>query len=124
MLSSTPSSYSSCSEPPSTRKKAADIVIPNHWRPEIEQCIHDKCFSDRARNEVVRTLVNQLFAMSSKPSRGDCEQLARKLILVYPFARDDLGNGYVSRAHALINDVVVVSPTLALLPNRVEPMFS
>ena len=94
-LSSTPPSGSSYSETPTSRKKAADIVIPDHWRPEIEQCIEEKCFSDSARNEVVRTLVNQSFTTSSKPSRNNCEQLARKLILVYPFAKDDLGNGYV-----------------------------
>lgn len=75
-----------------------DIVIPDHWRPEIEQCIEDMNFSDSARNEVVRTLVNLLFITSGKPSRDDCEQLARKLILVYPFAKDDLGNGYVRMA--------------------------
>lgn len=74
----------------------ADMTIPDHWRPEVEQCIADNCFTDSARNEVVRTLVNQLFCRSSKPTRQECEKMARKLILAYPFAKDDLGNGYVS----------------------------
>ena len=40
--------------------------------------------------------MNQLFARASKPTRFQCEDLARKLILKYPFVKDDMGNGYVS----------------------------
>lgn len=45
---------------------------------------------------MIRALVHQLFAKSRKPTRSQCEDLARKLILKYPFVKDDLGNGYVS----------------------------
>ena len=31
-----------------------------------------------------------------RPSRAQCEDLARQFILKYPFAKDDLGSGYVS----------------------------
>ena len=31
-----------------------------------------------------------------KPIRNHCEQVARKLILKYPFMKDDMGDGYVS----------------------------
>lgn len=31
----------------------------------------------------------------SKPSRRQCEQAARVLILQYPFLKDDLGPGYM-----------------------------
>ena len=98
------STPSICSTSPSIDEAPAPrnsgLIIPDHWRSEIELCIEDKCFTDSARNQVVRTLVNQLFAKSSKPTRSDCEKVARKLILVYPFARDNLGNGYVSIYHA------------------------
>ena len=85
---STISVFSSGASTPSSRR--SDIIIPDHWRPEIESCLKE---DDSARNEIVRTLVNQLFARSSKPTRSQCEELARRLILKYPFV---MGNGYVS----------------------------
>ena len=45
---------------------------------------------------MVRSLVNLLFAKDTKPSRANCENLARRLILKYPFLKDDMGIGYVS----------------------------
>ncbi len=72
------------------------VDVPNHWRPEVEECIKTCCLSDSARSEIVRVLVTQLFARSRKPSRVDCEHHARKLILKYPFMKDDMGYGYVS----------------------------
>ena len=79
---------------PSTRLGGA--IIPDHWQPEIESCLKEECLTDSARNEIVRSLVNQLFARASKPTRSQCEKLARKLILKHPFVKDDMGNGYVS----------------------------
>ena len=73
-----------------------ELVISQHWWPEVEQCIKDKILSERARNEIIRTMVNLSFTRSRKPCRYDCGSLTRKLILVYPFMIDDLGNGYVS----------------------------
>ena len=70
--------------------------IPSHWRPEVEVCLNEKCINDSARNMMVRSLVNLLFAKDTKPSRANCENLARRLILKYPFLKDDMGNGYVS----------------------------
>ena len=32
----------------------------------------------------------------NKPTTSLCDEMARKLILKYPFVKDDLGNGYVS----------------------------
>ena len=72
------------------------ISIPDHWRPEVEQCIVTKNLTGSVRNEIVRTLVHLLFSKFKKPSRINCEEFARKLILKYPFMKDDLGNGYVS----------------------------
>ena len=89
----TPTSVSSTSASSASK---SGIDIPDHWRPEVELCLQDKCLSSGARNEIVRTLVNLLFARDTKPSRFQCEELARKLIMKYPFVKDDLGNGYVS----------------------------
>lgn len=81
----------------STNSVSCDsLEIPSHWRPEVEECIKERYLSDTARLEIVRVLVTQLFARSTKPSRPDCERYGRKLILKYPFMRDDRGNGYVS----------------------------
>lgn len=90
---STISVSSSASTTPNSRR---DIVIPDHWRPEVEACLKEKCLTSGARNEIVRSLVNQLFTRASKPTRVQCEELARKLILKYPFVKDDMGTGYVS----------------------------
>ena len=73
----------------STCSSSSDsFLIHDHWRPEVEVCIKDKSVNPSARNEIVRTLVTQLFSM--------CEEGSRKLILKYPFLKDHMGNGYVS----------------------------
>ena len=66
------------------------------WRPDVEVCIREKNLNDSARDEIVRHLVNLLFSYSTKPTCADCDQLARKLIVTYPWMRDDMGSGYVS----------------------------
>ena len=71
-------------------------MIPQHWRPEVEECFRNQCLTASARNEIVRTLVSILFSKSSRPTRSDCEVMGRKMILKYPFTKDDLGCGYVS----------------------------
>lgn len=73
-----------------------EFKIPDHWRPEVEQAIKDRSLNPSVRSVVVRTLVDHLFEMSNKPGTQQCEEVARKLILKYPFFKDDLGNGYVS----------------------------
>ena len=71
-------------------------VIPEHWRPEVEECLKQQCLTPKAIDEITRILVNVLFSRVPKPSRVDCDAIARKLILKYPCAKDDLGCGYVS----------------------------
>ena len=52
------------------------------------------------RNDIVRTLVILTISkVVSKPSRSNCEQVARLLILKYPFKKDDVGDGYVSQVY-------------------------
>ncbi len=81
----------------STTPKSQDkVLIPEHWRPEVECCIREKHLNDSSRNEIVRVLVSQLFSVTTKPTRAQCEDLGRKFIMKYPFSKDDLGNGYVS----------------------------
>ena len=70
--------------------------LPDQWRPHVEDCIAMKKLDDSARNEIVRSTVQVLFTKYKKPSRTSCDDFARKLILKYPFMKDDLGNGYVS----------------------------
>lgn len=94
--SATPSVASALSDSLSPPPVQGEIQIPNHWRPEVDECLAEKSLSDSARHEIVRTLVNLLFARTTKPTRHDCEHLARKLIMKHPFLKDDLGNGYVS----------------------------
>ena len=60
------------------------------------QVIKNKTLTDSARNEVVRSLANLLFTVSSKPSHPHCNDLAKKFIMKYPSSKDELGNGYVS----------------------------
>ena len=73
------------------------IDIPTHWHPETQQRLETKAVSDEARNYIIRRLVTLLIAKyGSKPSRRQCEQASRALILQYPFLEDDLGPGYVS----------------------------
>lgn len=88
-----------------SRSSSSEIVIPDHWRPEIEQCISEKNISDSARNEIVRILVSILFFKFSKPTTSQCADVARKFILKYPFAKDDLGNGYQSWADKMVERV-------------------
>ena len=45
----------------------------------------------------MRTLVTLTIAkIGPKPTRNQCQQVARKLILQCPFMKDDIGDGYVS----------------------------
>ena len=67
-------------------------------------------FSPSTQNQIVRILVSQLFCHSTKPTRLHCEDLERKFILKYPFAKDNLGNGYVSQKqlHNFINHFFIL----------------
>ena len=55
-----------------------------------------KKITETARFEIVRALVNIMFTKYPRPGRRDCDYVARKLVLKYPFLRDSMGNGYVS----------------------------
>jgi len=72
------------------------VKIPAHWRPDTLKCIKQKLLSSDSRNDIVRTLVSIMMSkVGAKPTRGQCEQVARDLILKYPFMKDDIGDGYV-----------------------------
>ena len=64
---------------PTSPQDVATLLIPHNWRPEAMWSIKRKCLTDSARNEVVRSLVNMLFTIAIKPSRSQCNDLARKL---------------------------------------------
>ena len=81
----------------SSSSKSHLIDVPTHWHAETQHCLDTKAVSDEARNDIIRTLVTLLIGKyGSKPSRRQCEQASRALILQYPFLKDDLGPGYVS----------------------------
>ena len=44
------------------------ITIPDHWHPEVEDCLHKKCLTLNARQEIVCTVASQLFAKCQRPT--------------------------------------------------------
>ena len=71
--------------------------IPSHWRPEVVKCIEDKKLTKEGRNFIIRTLITLMMArIGPKVTKNHCELVSRKLILKYPFMKDDMGSGYVS----------------------------
>ena len=61
------------------------------------KCIEEKKLTPRSRKEIVQTLVTLLITnVGSNVGRAECETVARRLILKYPFMRDDIGTAYVS----------------------------
>ena len=50
------------------------------------------------RNEIVRDLVTQMFAIQTKPDRAFCTTVAKSLVKKYPLLKDNGRNvtGYVS----------------------------
>ena len=68
------------------------------WKPHVNACIERKELTDGARIEIVQRLVDILFSKSRKPARNDCVEMGRKLIMAYPWMKDDgrLGPSYVS----------------------------
>ena len=90
-----PGSLSSVSTTPSRSDK---VCIPDFWREDTQRCIDEGVLDDASRSDIVRTLVTLLVSKyGPKPGRMRLEELGRALILKYPFMKDDLGNGYVSR---------------------------
>ena len=67
MLSPTPSSSSTptqslTSGPSDSVTTHGESEIPTHWSLEVAECLAEKRLSDSACHEVVRALVNLLFA--------------------------------------------------------------
>ena len=72
------------------------VVIPSVWRDDTQASIDAKFLDTDVRN-ISRTLTTLLTAkVRSHPRSQEIEQVARNLILKYPFMKDDLGSGYVS----------------------------
>ena len=89
-------SVSSISTTPS-RSETGTVQIPDYWREDTQDCLDEGILNETSRGDIVRTLATLLVAKHGpKPGRARCEELARQLILKYPFVKDDLGSGYVS----------------------------
>jgi len=74
-----------------------NFEIPAHWRPEVNKCIDNKELTPEGRNFITRTLVTLTMSrVGPKLTKSHCELVAQKLILKYPFMKDDIGNVYVS----------------------------
>ena len=87
-------SISSISTAPSRSER---VLIPDYWREETQDCLDEGILNETSRGDMTRTLVTLMVAKyGPKPGRARCEDLARQLILKYPFVKDDLGTGYVS----------------------------
>ena len=97
----------SLSSATSLNKKVSTTAfqIPDTWRPSIMQCLRKETDEERRleldtsrRNEVVRDLVTQMFAIDPKPNSAFAALVAKKLVRKYPFMRDigDKVSGYVS----------------------------
>ncbi len=66
-----------------------------------EKC---KLLTTATRNEIVRDLVTQMYAHTSKPDRPFCTVVAKSLVKKYPFMKDAGRNvsGYVSKPGMLL----------------------
>ena len=77
--------------------RSSDFIMPEKWRDDTQTCIDAKVLNKESRNDITRTLVTLIVAKhGSNPGKAKCEEVSRKLILKYPFMKDDLGSGYVS----------------------------
>ena len=82
-----PRSFSSISTTPSRTNKK--ICLPKFWREETQACLDEGILNEVARGDITRTLVTLLTAKyGPRPGRGHCEDVARHLILKYPFAKE------------------------------------
>ena len=95
----------SISSSASSMLKRETLVIPDTWRPTIMDCLKSPTIEARKialthslRQEIVRDLVTQMFAVNPKPNSEFASQVARKLVRKYPFMKDvgDKATGYVS----------------------------
>lgn len=81
------------------------FVVPSTWRPSIMSCIsasseEEMCqlLTMSIRNEIVRDLVTQMYAIKTKPDRALCTSVAKSLVKKYPLLKDSGKNvsGFVS----------------------------
>ena len=99
-LPSTSRHAGSISSISSTPSRSERVQIPDYWREETQSCLDEGILNETSRGDIFRTLVTLLVGKyGPKPGRARCEDLARQLILKYPFVKDDLGTGYVSNTY-------------------------
>ena len=77
-----------------------EIIIPQQWQEDTQACINAKVLTQESRGNICRTLVTLVTAKyRPNPGKGKIDDIARKLILKYPFMKDDMGSWYVSRTY-------------------------
>ena len=78
--------------------------MPDLWQEDTQACIDAKVLSPESRSDISRTLVTLVTAKyGPNPGKTKFDEVARKLILKYPFMKDDMGSGYVSRTYIYIH---------------------
>ena len=60
------------------------------------EAISTKTLTPDIRNEITRDLVTHIFGFVKKPTSQFCKFVAQRLILKYPFMRDEKGTVYVN----------------------------
>ena len=92
------------------------------WREETQSCLDEGILNETSRGDIFRTLVTLLVGKyGPRPGRARCEDLARQLILKYPFVKEDLG--YILKLSLCIIYIYIsysVDKMLECLENRVK----
>ena len=79
------------------QSRSNEIIVPDLWQEDTQACIDAKVLSPESRSDISRTLVTLVTAKHGpNPGKAKFDEVARKLILKYPFMKDDMGSGYVS----------------------------
>ena len=70
----------------------------HQWQEDFQASIDAEDLSKESGSGISRTLVTFMTdKYGPNPGKARCKEVARKLILMYPLMKDDLGSGYVSR---------------------------
>lgn len=66
------------------------------FRPETEKNLAEEVLVDVDKKYIVQTLATILMTQVQRPALTQCGAVAKKLIMKFPFLKDDEGDGEVS----------------------------
>ena len=91
-------------------------LVPSHWSAATQKAVNEQKLDAKVRCDIVRTLATLLISRyGPQPRKSDIQRFAQKLILKYPFMRDDIGTGYVSTCYSVCTLLVFYVYTYILL---------